>query len=129
MAVHEPMALGVELSNWLRIFAIFLGGFVVGFGTITLRNRARWYCQQLDDPRTAKIGKQAMNALAIVNLLVLSYITSTVLSHWDAPLTFRTPLALTVFSVKAFFFWRLRQLAEAQEREYVFGGRPRPVVP
>jgi hypothetical protein len=109
--------LGGDAANIARTFTIAFGGSVVGAGSIILIERARFY-RRLRLPRAVR----AMYLLIAMNALVLTYIALGLIGHWGDDMTYRVPLSIVIFAVKAWFFLDLRHVGMDQERRILYGG-------
>lgn len=107
--------MAMDLPNIFRAVVVLLGGIVVGGGTVVLIERARFY-------RAENISRapRAMYALALVNVLVLTYIGVGLAARWDEELSWRTPIALVIFGLKGLFFRDLRATGLEQERRALY---------
>ena len=101
----------VIAADAARIAVIFFGGAVVGAGWPILWHRAHFYRQiQLPDACVA------MWLLAVVNALVLTFISFVLIDRWGDPLSWRWPVAIAIFGLKGWFFLLLRKAGLEQER-------------
>lgn len=106
----------IQLANVVRFLVIFSGGIVIGSGFVILTTRAKWY-DRLGLPE----GARAMRVLAVMNALVLAFVTGALLDRWDQSLSWRTPAAAIIFATKGLFFHLLRQAGLEQERRMMRG--------
>ena len=106
-------------ADVIRSAGVFFGGAVVGGGAIILHERAQHYKRELGD--WGRTPQRAMYTLAVVNGLVLAFITTVLLSKWGEALTWRWPAAMAIFSLKALFFRDLRATGLEQERRALYG--------
>jgi hypothetical protein len=105
------MIAALHLINVFRFAVIFFGGAVIGAGVVILQGRAAFY-RSIDLPA----GARAMQALSVMNILVLGFITSVLLARWEMSLSWYAPAAACVFACKGIFFWLLRRAGLEQER-------------
>lgn len=106
-------------SDLLRVLVIFVGGVIVGGGTVILLARARFY-QKRGLPQAAC----AMYFLIVANALVLTFIAQSIITHWGEDVTWRVPLAVAIYTAKAGFFHNLRGAGLEQERRILYGEPP-----
>jgi MFS family permease len=110
-----------DLANILRLLMIMLGGIVVGSGFSILRERAGFYLRH-NLPQATR----AMWVLALMNALVLGYVATTLIQHWNDEGTWRLPASFAIFAAKAWFFYLLRATGIEQERRLLFADAVQP---
>ena len=111
----------MELEDIARMAVVLTGGCVMGAGFVILNARRRFY-QHIQLPAAAR----AMVTMALVNSLVLVYVTAVLMERWGETLSWRWAVALAVFAAKAWFFHDLRSAELEQERRHLYGDTRSP---
>lgn len=115
----DLIGLSENVANTTRVLTIFIGGVVIGGGTLVLLERGAFY-RRLH----LRTGQRAMWALIVVNIAVLTYISLTLIVRWDQDITWRTYVGLAIFTAKGVFFHFLRATGIEQERRKLFDVQP-----
>lgn len=114
-----------DIADVVRVAALVYGGVVVGLGLGVLRDRARMWRHLTPAGRTRwhDPAWRAAFLLAVVNLLVMAYISAVLISRWHHALSWRWALAFLIFTVKARLLWDIRLATLEQERRLTVAAR------
>ena len=106
------------MSNLVRTLILLFGGSVVGIGLpILVERKTQW------DHMGFKEGANAALNLLIVNTLVFIYICFDIISHFGPSLTWRVPLAMSIFVSKAMMLFKIREATYRQQDELARQGK------
>lgn len=106
----------LHLADAFRVVTVAFGGFVVGGGFAILRERARYYGRN-----KLTVAVHCMQVLAVMNALVLTYVTLVLMDRWNEALSWRWGFAVLIFASKSYFFVLLRRVGVEQEMRAAMG--------
>lgn len=95
----------MDTSDTLRVAAIVIGGCSFGIGLVV----AREWIMRLDG-----FGRLAAQVFIAVHLLVVLFITGTLVDRVGDPISWYTPTALVIFTSKIICLELVRQLQHDQ---------------
>lgn len=104
--------------NVARALVMLMGGTVVGIGFPILWERTKQWTN-MGYPQ----GGRAALLLLIVNALVMLFIVLSLAERWDTELTWRTPLALVIFTLKGWMLLSIRQATHLQNDQLAREGK------
>jgi hypothetical protein len=90
----------------LRVIVVCWGGVVAGTGVLVLGALAR----------TLERGhwRRSVVLLELVNVLVTAYIAFSIFGRWHEPLSWRTSLAVVIFTLKGTLIYSVRAAGKEQ---------------